>query len=121
MEIDKETVKAVALAISDEGPDRIGPFFCEDDGRRWKPDQPTWADWTEEAKAAITAYKRAREAQGYVEVPVEALQRLHDFIRDEYGCTKSQALDGEFVSGEAREVWKDVCAMLAARPQKEVE
>ena len=62
----------------------------------------------------ISAYLSQRRKDGFVEVPFAALQKLHSFIRDEYGCTKSQALDGEFVSGEAREVWGLVCEMLAS-------
>jgi hypothetical protein len=44
---------------------------------------------------------------------LEALERAHQFIASEYGDPKSQALDGEYVSAEARPVWGVICAAIA--------
>lgn len=44
---------------------------------------------------------------------VEALEQAKDFIGDQYACAESQALQGEYVSNEARPVWEVLCAALA--------
>jgi hypothetical protein len=41
-----------------------------------------------------------------------ALEEAHRFIAKEYSCPKSQALEGEFVSAEARPVWNNICVAL---------
>jgi len=42
----------------------------------------------------------------------EALEQARQFIASEYGDPKSQALDGEYVSAEARPVWYAICNAL---------
>ena len=62
---------------------------------------------------AITAYKRAREAQGFVEVPKMPTERM--FSRG----TKIYQMDTSLkVNDYLTNIWR---AMLAARPQKEGE
>lgn len=57
--------------------------------------------------AAIAAYLRAREAQGFVEVPVEPTREMIE--AGFYPATQKRG---------AKSVWG---CMLAARPQKETE
>ena len=42
-----------------------------------------------------------------------ALDATYEFIADQYGDAEAQALEGEFVSREARPVWGTICAALA--------
>ena len=42
-----------------------------------------------------------------------ALVMAQDFIKDQYEDAESQALDGEYVSREARPVWAVICDALA--------
>ncbi len=42
-----------------------------------------------------------------------ALDAAYDFIADQYGDAEAQALEGEFVSKEARAIWETICAALA--------
>lgn len=44
---------------------------------------------------------------------MKALDEAYRFIGSEYGCAESQALEGEFVSREARQVWAKICAAIA--------
>lgn len=44
---------------------------------------------------------------------LEALEEAMAFIATEYQCAKSQALEGEFLSKEAREVFGNICAAIA--------
>ena len=62
-------------------------------------------------EAAITAYLSAREAQGYVEVPVEPTPEMLDAGRRNLNGSKAAK-----PVGLARHAYR---AMLAARPQKE--
>jgi hypothetical protein len=45
---------------------------------------------------------------------VDALVDAYEFIGDQYGDAESQALDGEYVSRDARPVWNVICTALAA-------
>ena len=43
----------------------------------------------------------------------EALKEAHAFIADQYCDAESQALDGEYVSREARPLWDTICNAMA--------
>ena len=43
----------------------------------------------------------------------EALKEAHAFIADQYADAESQALDGEYVSREARPLWDTICNAMA--------
>lgn len=44
---------------------------------------------------------------------VEALEQAKDFIDDQYACAESQAVQGEYVAKDARQLWYMLCAALA--------
>ena len=44
---------------------------------------------------------------------VEAIEQAKDFIDDQYACAESQAVQGEYVAKEARQLWYVLCAALA--------
>ena len=48
-----------------------------------------------------------------VAVLVDALEQAKDFIDDQYACAESQAIQGEYVAKEARQLWYMLCAALA--------
>lgn len=62
---------------------------------------------------AITAYKRAREEQGHVEVPVEPTDDMINDAVDVWHQPELRMLDDQ-----TKDMWR---AMIAARPQKEGE
>ena len=64
--------------------------------------------WPDEAECTANAHLIAAAPDLYA-----ALDAAYDFIADQYGDAEAQALEGEFVSKEARAIWETICAALA--------
>ena len=120
MEIDEKSIEAVARAMCHSVPKYNNMVAEIMDQPSYPPGCEGYAKYIttagrfrEDAQAAITAYKRAREAQGYVEVPVEPTEAMLDAVA---------GAPFRFLSSGKQAAERDAYrAMLAARPQKEEE
>lgn len=106
MTIDEKALKEVAAVLFQRRKGPAAPLFSTlpPSGK---------ARSISDAKAAITAYLRAREAQGYVEVPVEPTDEMINDAVDVWHQPELRMLDDQ-----TKDMWR---AMIAARPQKEGE
>ena len=68
---------------------------------------PAW-DSPADAEALANAHLIAAAPDMY-----EALKEAHAFIADQYCDAESQALEGEYVSQEARPLWESICNSIS--------
>ena len=71
------------------------------------------ADRKKTYEALLKVTRIYEEVEAKLAKAVEALEQAKGFVEGEYACAESQALQGEYVAKEARQVWAVLCTTLA--------